>query len=374
YTFTSDPANPNGNSANGPSNTVNTQVNHADLTSPRNFVKSVDNSNAKVGDVLTYTLTVKNTGNTPANNVVITDPTPGGTTFVPGSITSTVPYGGSNPATGLTLTNPIPAGGTVTITYKVTVTSIPATNPIPNTANIAYTFTSDPANPNGNSANGPSNTVNTQVNHADLTSPGNFVKSVDKAVDKVGDVLTYTLVVKNTGNVPANNVVITDPIPNGTAFVPGSVTSTSPFTGNNPSTGINLTNPIPAGGTVTITYQVTVTTMPIPNPIPNTASIAYTFTADPNKPNGGSGSGPSNTVTTQINNADLTSPGNFTKTADKAVVTIGDIVTYTVKATNTGNVPANNVVITDPIPNGTAFVPGSITSTAPYTGNSPATG
>ncbi|MEG0799559.1 MAG: hypothetical protein RSG51_04050, partial [Bacilli bacterium] len=217
----------------------------------------------------TYTLVAKNTGNVPANNVVIKDIIPNGVSFIVGSITSTAPFTGTDPNTGLTLTNPIAPGATVTITYKVNVTQIPNPNPIANIASINYKYTVDPANPNGASGTGTTPPVNTTVNHADLTSPGNFVKSVDKAVDKVGDILTYTLVVKNTGNVPANNVVITDPIPNGTSFIFGSITSTAPYTGTDPSTGITLTNPIPAGGTVTITYQVTVTTMPIPNPIPN---------------------------------------------------------------------------------------------------------
>ncbi|MEG1251630.1 MAG: hypothetical protein RSE37_23630, partial [Citrobacter sp.] len=213
------------------------------------------------------------TGNVSANNVVVTDPIPSGTTFISGSITSTSPYTGTDPSTGITLTNPIPAGGTVTITYKVNVTSEPNTNPIPNTANVNYAYTVNPANPNGATASGPSNTVYTQVNFADLITPGNFTKSVDKLVDKVGDILTYTLFIKNSGNVPANNIVITDPIPNGTSLVPGSVTANVLFSGTNPATGITLTNPIAPGGDVTVAYQVKVNILPSPNPIPNTANV-----------------------------------------------------------------------------------------------------
>lgn len=49
------------------------------------------------------------------------------------------------------------------------------------------------------------------------------VKSVDKAFAVKGDVLTYTSVITNNGNVPVVNVFFQDSIPVGTTFVIGSV-------------------------------------------------------------------------------------------------------------------------------------------------------
>lgn len=40
----------------------------------------------------------------------------------------------------------------------------------------------------------------------------------------IGDTLTYTITVPNTGTGSAENVVLRDSIPNGTTFVAGSVT------------------------------------------------------------------------------------------------------------------------------------------------------
>ncbi|MEG2194369.1 MAG: SdrD B-like domain-containing protein, partial [Terrisporobacter sp.] len=324
YKYVVDPSVPAGVVGTNTTPVANTQVNTALLVN----TKSVDNLYANVGDTLTYTLTFKNTGNVNANNVIITDPLPAGTTLVPGSLISSIPYTGTDLASGLTLTAPITPGQTLTITYKVLVgNTIPTPNPIPNTATSSYTFTVNPAIPDSASSNGTTNTVDTQINHADLLSPGNFVKTVDNKLAKVGDTLTYTLVIKNTGNVNANNVVITDPIPNGTAFVAGSITSTIPFNGTSPASGITLTAPIPAGGSVTITYKVTVVSVPNPNPIPNTANVAYTYTSNPSNPDAKSANGSSNTVNTQVNYADLTSNNNFTKTVDKTVDGIGDILT-----------------------------------------------
>lgn len=52
----------------------------------------------------------------------------------------------------------------------------------------------------------------------------NPVKSVNRTVAGVGDILTYTITITNTGTGSAENVVLRDSIPNGTTFVAGSVT------------------------------------------------------------------------------------------------------------------------------------------------------
>ncbi|MEG1472417.1 MAG: hypothetical protein RSD76_08220, partial [Clostridia bacterium] len=64
----------------GSTNPVTTQVNYADLTSAGNITKSATPAFAQFGDTLTYTITLHNTGNAAANNVLITDVIPAGTT------------------------------------------------------------------------------------------------------------------------------------------------------------------------------------------------------------------------------------------------------------------------------------------------------
>ncbi|MEG1584655.1 MAG: hypothetical protein RR361_06350, partial [Anaerovorax sp.] len=269
--------------------------NYADLTTPGNVIKSVTPPFAQFGDTLTYTVTLHNTGNVPANNVVVTDIIPAGTTYVAGSVTATAPFTG-DPTTAITLLNPIPAGGTVTITFKVKLgNSAPPVNPVPNTATVKYAYTVDPASPNGVTAAGTSNTVNTPVSTAKL----NLTKTASETIGYIGDIITYNIAVTNTGNVPADNVVITDPVPNGTVLVPGSLAVSAPYTGD-PNTAITLTNAIPAGGTVIITFQVKVTAIPNPNPIVNVANAAYAYTVNPNNPNGVTANAASNPAGTII--------------------------------------------------------------------------
>lgn len=69
YKYTVDPANPNSVNDEGTSNEAVTQINTADLIT--SFNKSVDNEYAILGDTLNYTINLRNTGNTPAINVVI---------------------------------------------------------------------------------------------------------------------------------------------------------------------------------------------------------------------------------------------------------------------------------------------------------------
>ncbi|MEG1895953.1 MAG: hypothetical protein RR162_06900, partial [Oscillospiraceae bacterium] len=279
----------------GSTNPVTTQINYADLTSSGNFNKSVTPLYGKFGDILPYTLTVHNTGNTAANNVVITDPAPAGTTYVAGSLWGSVPVTG-DPTTAITLTNPIPAGGTATITYQVKLgNSAPPANPVPNTGAIKYAYTVDPTHPNGVTAQGSSNTVNTTVNTARLT----VAKSTDKAIAYIGDVITYNLVVTNTGNTAADNVVITDPIPSGTVLVLGSLAVSVPYLGS-PASSIILLNSIGAGESVTITFKVKVTAIPLPNPIVNTATADYAYTLRPGAVNGVTASTTSNSVVTVV--------------------------------------------------------------------------
>ncbi len=52
----------------------------------------------------------------------------------------------------------------------------------------------------------------------------NVMKSVNTLQAGVGDTLTYTILIQNTGTVPATNIVFQDPIPSGTVFVANSVT------------------------------------------------------------------------------------------------------------------------------------------------------
>ncbi|MGL6105188.1 DUF11 domain-containing protein, partial [Romboutsia sp.] len=291
--------------------------------------KYVDKSFATVGDTLTYTITVLNTETIPYTNVVLIDTLPSGTTFVPNSLNvngspisgnPAPPSGvniGSLPGSTTISGGSIPVGNTSTITFQAIVSStIPTPNPVKNSAYLTFNVGTTPQSFT-------SNIVSTTIATAILSS-----SKLAKSYANIGDVITYTIPIINTGNTTAINIRFIDTIPNGTTLVAGSIRQDSTVVAGSPNPpGVTLPNPIRNGVTSTVTFQVRVITLPSPNPIPNYASMIFQYTIDNSTvPNIlGSGSSNTNIANTFINRADLS---NITKSTDKDFATINDVITY----------------------------------------------
>ena len=211
--------------------------------------KSADKAYAEVGEEITYTLVLENTGTVDATGVTLNDLLPPETTLVGGSITvDGAPYAGALPV----VIASISAGQSVIVTFKVTVNSLPAVNPVFNIARADYEFFPFAGYPATGFSN--SNPAAVFIIARDMTN----VKSVDKAFAVKGDILTYTSIITNTGSVPVTNVVFKDEIPAGTTFINGSVYIDGVnFPAYNPETGFFAANLTPQAS-VTITFQVQV--------------------------------------------------------------------------------------------------------------------
>ena len=211
--------------------------------------KSADKAYAEVGEEITYTLVLENTGTVDATGVTLNDLLPPETTLVNGSITvDGAPYAGALPV----VIASISAGQSVTVTFKVTVNSLPAVNPVFNIARADYEFFPFAGYPATGFSN--SNPAAVFIIARDMTN----VKSVDKAFAVKGDILTYTSIITNTGSVPVTNVIFKDEIPAGTTFINGSVYIDGVnFPAYNPETGFFAANLTPQAS-VTITFQVQV--------------------------------------------------------------------------------------------------------------------
>ncbi|OOR22429.1 beta strand repeat-containing protein [Bacillus cereus] len=360
YSFIADPSLP-AVVQNASSNIVTTQINTATIVAN----KLTSTNFADVGDSITYATVLTNNGNIPATNVIFTDVIPSGTLFIPDSVAlDNVPVANVNPANGISL-GTIGANSSRTVSFQVNVPAIPSINPITNQSGTTFQYTYDPSKPAVMQMTS-SNTVQTTINNATVAA----TKSADKQFANVNDIITYTTTLTNNGNILASNVIFTDVIPNGTSFIPNSVTVNGNILPNtNPANGIAI-DPINPNANTIISFQIKVNSIPNPNPIPNQSNTTYQYVVNPSLPPA-SANALSNLITTQINNATIVA----TKSVNIPTAAIGDIVTYTIAVTNTGNIPASATVLTDGLGAGASFVQNSVTiNNVPQPGLDPSLG
>ena len=146
----------------------------------------------------------------------------------------------------------------------------------------------------------------------------------------VGDAITYSFEVDNTGNVTLTAVTVTDPLPNLSAIDCGDGTP-------------SIASLAPADEPVTCTATYTVTQADIDaGAITNTASVTGT-------PPGGGDPIPPATDTLTVD-ADQVSALTLVKTAEPTTATsAGDEITYSFVVTNTGTVTLTDVTVSDPL-------------------------
>ncbi|PFR40458.1 beta strand repeat-containing protein [Bacillus thuringiensis] len=324
-----------------------TSINSAILSA----VKTANTAFANIGDTITYTVLIQNSGNTNATNVNFSDMVPAGTTFVENSFAvnaSTIP--GANPNNGVNI-GTVSTGSSLTVTFRVIVTSTPPSNPITNVASIQYAFIVDPASPPVTGTIN-SNSASTQINNATVTT----VLQANRTIVSIGDVITYTATLTNTGNFPANSVLLINGVPEGALFVPNSVTLNGiSLPDASPTLGIPV-GIIAPGDSATITFQFLASSIPPQGAIINQALTSYTYIVDPSQPPVTATSS-SNTVNTAVVDASLSA----IKSTDSLVQSTDGTITYTVVVQNNGNTTANTVTLTDLVPEGTAFIPNSVT-------------
>lgn len=167
---------------------------------------------------------------------------------------------------------------------------------------------------------------------------------------------------------PDNNILITtvitnntsedivdarfyDGITNGGVFKDGSVKiDEQEYPEYNSTTGFTLPNPIDKlGGTVTVTYLMSVEEGTSVTEINNDSSISFQIDSKQYELH-------SDKLTIKVINNSIV----VTKTADVIAVKSGDQITYTITIENKGEIENTDVIFTDTIPTGTTFIPNSV--------------
>ncbi len=175
--------------------------------------KSADvTTNVAVGATITYTYTVENTGNQTLTNISLSDahegtgtgPTPSGENLTTdGGLFS----GDSNDAAADGTWDSLAPGDIVTWTASYIVTQDDLNNQADNDLDNTVTATgSSPGN-----TNDVTDSATEEVDLEDQNPLLQVVKAADDTTDVVvGQTITYTYTVTNTGNVPISNISLTD--------------------------------------------------------------------------------------------------------------------------------------------------------------------
>ena len=288
------------------------------------IVKTANNTTPLLGANITFTLVVTNYGPQNGTGVVAQDLLPAGLIYV-GHSTATGTY---TPGTGIWAIGNLANGASATLTITATVTQ-PA---VPSVTNVGI-VSGDQADPNL------TNNTDPETITPNVVTDLRIVKTVDNSSPVVGNNVTFTVVVHNDGPSDATGVLAYDLLPPGLVYL-SHTTSVGIYI---PITGLWTIGNIPNGGSRTLTITAA-TTLTAGANVTNVATVEG-IENDPN---------PLNNVDpepiTIRSGADL----RIVKTVNNSTPKIGEVVTFTLVATNDGPEDANGVVITDLLPIGFA--------------------
>jgi uncharacterized repeat protein (TIGR01451 family) len=219
---------------------VSTQVQTPVGSAPvLNLSKDANSTVVGSGAQISYTLNYSNTGSEDASGVVLSDSIPPNTSFVSASDGGSFDAAANSVIWNLGLIA-AGAGGSVSLTIQVD-SSVPSGTPIINNAIL----TSNEVPP-----------VNTQTQTPVASLPIlTLNKQSDSETTTAGASLTYTLTYRNTGNVTATGVVLTDLLPPDTTFVAASNSGVFDPAANTVVWNLG-TLVVAESGSVTVTIQI----------------------------------------------------------------------------------------------------------------------
>ena len=308
--------------------------------------KTVDQANAPVGATLTYTMTLANTGTGDATGVVAQDALPPGASFVSAD---TDGFGTFDATTGAWIIGTIAVGATATLTVTATVEPQAAGSTLVNAFQVV-----EPPVPPPLVVNNPCPSPDEESSCATTTVPGIPQLTQSKAVDAenavIGQTLTYSMSVGNTGSAGATAVSAQDLLPAGVTLVTANTGGIGSYS---PTSGIWSIGTVPQGAIYTLTITATVN-----QGTDNTTQInRFAVTTPPGDPSPiveqPCADNPAQScATTWIPGTPQLVVG---KTVNSNSAAIGASLTYTITVANAGTGDATDVEVQELPPSALAF-------------------
>lgn len=298
-------------------------------------IKSVDDPAPVQGAQAVFTIQVANQGPDAATNVAVADTLPPGLVFQG----STADQGSYDPATGLWSVGSLGVGQTVQLELDVNVQlDVSGGDSAVNTALVAAADQEDPED----SDNSDSAALTQQS--ADL----NLAVVLDEPNPVAGDVVRFTLTVRNDGPSDVLSLTVRDTLPAGLVYAghePGGALY-------DPLSGDWTVGALPAGASTALELDAVVAATAVGRTLVNVARIAVSDQADPD------GTDNRATVTLRVLAADLA----LSWVLDDPDPTVGDPVRATLTLDNAGPDPLQTAVIQVGLPDGltlTGAAPGA---------------
>ncbi|MGD9100110.1 MAG: choice-of-anchor Q domain-containing protein [Anaerolineae bacterium] len=308
----------------------------------------VSNPNPNAGDLITYTVTIANSGALTATNVIVSDTLPDGLTFV-GPVTIDPPQPGATVAvTGGDLPSlvsgmAVDAGATVSVTFVLLVDLYQENGT--EIENVVLVISDEVITPETGG-------ISITVQAPDLV----LTKTATPDDPPVGTIVTYEIVVENQGMQNATNAVLSDTldallIPVGPLIQEGGGGMVTYYDGWLFASGLTITQ----GESITFTLWARVSygpgegtlRMDVPDGtvIPNTVQVSSTEVITP---------------LTYTEDISVRAPTLVpVKSVSDDTPLKGQTITYTIVVENSGSSDASNVTISDAIPEGLTFVENS---------------
>ncbi|WP_460490212.1 COG1470 family protein, partial [Belliella aquatica] len=236
------------------------------------ITKEASQSTYVLGDVITYTFTVENDGDFTLTNVGVSDALPGLSAITQTSGTTTLAPGGS---------------AEFTATYTITQADV-------DNGSVVNTATATGTPPTGTDVTA-TDTETITVDNSAATASITITKSASQSTYGLGDVITYTFTVENTGDFTLIGVKVEDALPGLSAITQTSGTTT-----------------LAPGGSAEFTATYTITQADVDN-----GSVVNTATATGTPPTGSDVTA-TDTETITVDNSAATASISIAKSASQS--------------------------------------------------------
>lgn len=306
-------------------------------------------------DLVTYRLTIRNDGTATAKNVVVTDKVPAGLILIEqslsdaqvdaqGTITWSIGDLGANASRTLTFQVRVPK--VESMTKWTNAASVGSDNTDPHDSN-EVTIESEPAKPD------------VTIRKYESTPQSGRYDGTESLEVKSGELVTYDMIVTNSGNEDATNVEVTDEVPDGLEFV--QAFDGGSYDKEKRMITWNVGTLAANGGTAIVSFQIRVPVVDKDKGWSNFASLKY----DGEEPKN-SNEVKINTIVKNLEIEKLQAVNHGPLTKDLQAVKAGDVVTYALHITNPGDHTIDNASVRDTVPDGLELITDSISDGGTY--------